>query len=69
MNLRLVFVGGLGANYDLRSFMRVVRGCANVSFTLCTRVGDWERNRSQGNGGANRNTGARLDRPQRVEYP
>ena len=46
VNLRLVFVGGLGANYDLRSFMRVVRGCANVSFTLCTRVGDWERNRS-----------------------
>lgn len=41
--LRLLYVGGLGAIYDLHAFMEVVHRLPNVHFTLCTRPADWQR--------------------------
>jgi len=41
--LHLLYIGGLGAKYDLRTFMEVVHSMPNIHFTLCTREADWHR--------------------------
>lgn len=40
--LNLLYVGGLGALYQLHLLVRVVASLADVSLTICTREADWE---------------------------
>lgn len=41
--VNLLYVGGLGRLYDLRTFMKVVCDMPELHFTLCTRQADWDR--------------------------
>ena len=39
--LKLLYIGGIGGNYDLRTFLKAVALCPCVSLTLCCREDDW----------------------------
>jgi hypothetical protein len=40
--LRIFYVGGIGAFYNLEMLFRVVRQLDFLTLTVCCRVADWE---------------------------
>lgn len=45
--LRLLYIGGIGGNYDLRLLLQAVGVVPSVSLTLCCRPDDWSRVQQQ----------------------
>ena len=41
--LNLLYIGGVGGNYDLRILLEAVSQCPFVHLTLCCRVDDWQK--------------------------
>lgn len=41
--LRLLYIGGIGGNYDLKTFLEAVKVTPSVHLTLCCRPSDWEK--------------------------
>lgn len=40
--LNLLYIGGIGGNYDLKHLVEAVAKTGNVQFTLCCRDDDWQ---------------------------
>lgn len=40
--LNLLYVGGVGGNYDLRPLLKAVAQCPSVRLTVCCRPSDWQ---------------------------
>lgn len=40
--LRLLYIGGIGGNYDLRHLVEAASHTENVELTLCCRTDDWQ---------------------------
>lgn len=41
--LNLLYVGGVGENYNIKKIFNVVKKHKNISFTICTRELDWRQ--------------------------
>ncbi|MCQ2265379.1 MAG: glycosyl transferase family 1, partial [Bacteroidales bacterium] len=41
--LQLLYIGGIGGNYDLKTFLEAVKSSPSVHLTLCCRFSDWNR--------------------------
>lgn len=41
--LNLLYVGGVGENYNIKKIFNVVKNHKNISFVICTRELDWKR--------------------------
>ncbi|WP_440067796.1 hypothetical protein [Tenacibaculum discolor] len=44
-----IYVGGLGALYDLTLFTKVISSSSEVKFHLCTRKNEWDKNKNNYN--------------------
>lgn len=42
-NLNLLYVGGVGENYNIKKIFNVVKNHKNILFTICTREPDWKQ--------------------------
>jgi len=40
--INILYVGGLGQHYQMHKLFDVLTHCRNISFTLCTRMTEWE---------------------------
>lgn len=45
--LNILYIGGIGGNYDLRLFVKAVTATPMTSLTICCRQDDWESVKSQ----------------------